>query len=283
VPTLRDIRRRIRSVESTQKITRAMQMVAAAKFNRAQKDVRALRPYAEAVEGLMAQFLQVGAAGDHPLLERETVRRRALVVVASDRGLCGSYNTTVFRSAQEYLRSPSAGDTAVIPLGRRAGDFFRKASVTVLYEHRTLGDRYSPAMAKGLAWQLGRLYSSGEVDRVDVLYTRFVSTLKREITVQPMLGLPRGGEGGTGTPYLIEPSPEVFRTDLLPRVLVTRMMAVLAEVFASEHSARMVAMRSATDNATDLIEQLTLVRNRMRQSAITKELADIVGSAEAMK
>ena len=281
--TLRDIRRRIRSIESTQKITRAMQMVAAAKFNRAQGDVRTLRPYAEGMESLLAHFLQSGHVVEHPLLARDEIKKRALVVVASDRGMCGAYNSSVLRAAVEDLGRPDSGDVAVIPLGKRSLDFFRKQAWEMPYSSM-LGDRLSTAMAEELARNLEKLYLTGDVDQVDVLYTRFISTLKREVIVKSLLGIRLDvEEHAAGVPYLIEPSVEELMADLLPRVLTTRITAVLAEVLASEHSARMIAMQSATDNAEELIEELTLIRNRMRQSAITKELADIVGSAEAMK
>jgi len=283
VATLREIRRRIRSIESTQKITRAMQMVAAAKFSRAQGDVRTLRPYAEGMETLLGHFLRSGHVVDHPLLAREEVKRRVLVVVASDRGMCGAYNSNVLRAAVQELDRPDSGDVAVIPLGKRASDFFRKQAWEIAYDS-VLGDRLSMSKAEDLARNVERLYVTGAVDQVDVLYTRFISTLKREVLVSPLLGIRLDvEEHAAGVPYLIEPSVEELLADLLPRVLTTRITAVLAEVLASEHSARMIAMQSATDNAKELIEELTLIRNRMRQSAITKELADIVGSAEAMK
>jgi len=261
-----------------------MQMVAAAKFARAQADVRTLRPFAEGVEGILENFLRSGALPDHPLLAREEVRRRALVVMASDRGLCGSYNANVLRAAEGELKKESDESMAVIPIGRRATDHFRRRSWKVLFSYRMLGDRLSPPLARELTWHIQRMYVEREVDQVDVVYTRFISTMKREVVVRPMLGIRlEGEEAESGIPYILEPSVEGLLADLLPRVLVSRVTAVLAEVFASEHSARMIAMRLATDNATELIDQLTLIRNRMRQTAITKELADIVGAAEAMK
>jgi F-type H+-transporting ATPase subunit gamma len=284
VATLRDIRRRIRSVESTQKITRAMQMVAAAKFNRAQADVQTLRPFAEGMEGLLAHFLSSGQLAGHPLLAREEVRRRAYVVVASDRGLCGAYNSNILRAAEHELRKADDPEgVAVIPVGRRASDFFGKRSYRVLFSFRELGDRLSAPRAREIAWHIQQLYIKEEVDQIDVLYTRFINTMNREVIVRPMLGIQLDAdEEETGVPYLLEPSVGELLDDLLPRVLFTRVTAMLGEVFASEHSARMTAMQLATDNATELIDQLTLIRNRMRQAAITKELADIVGAAEAI-
>lgn len=261
-----------------------MEMVAAAKFNRAQGDVRTLRPFAEATERLLENYLRSGTPGHHPLLARETVERRALVVVSSDRGLCGAYNSHVLKAAVDELEREETESVGVIPAGRKAADFFRLRRWEVLVSARHLGDRLDAGRARELARQLADLYSTGRVDQVDVVYTRFVTTLKREIVVRPLLGirLERAEETG-GVPYILEPTAEGLLADLLPRVLITRVTALMAETFASEHSARMVAMRSATDNAAELIDQLTLIRNRMRQTAITKELADIVGAAEAMR
>jgi len=288
--TLRDIRRRIRSVQSTRQITKAMEMVAAAKLRKAQARVHDARAYAEGMVQVLAACAAASDAHGHPLLARREVKRRGLIVIASDRGLCGAYNTNLMRAADEYLQE-SGGAARFYPVGRKAAEYLARRK-------RDMGEPVTdlPALAdlrslRELASRVEREFTAGgpgsesRVDQVDLLYTRFKSTMRREVRIERFLPISiedaLAGVARTRD-FLIEPSPaEMFR-GLLPHYARTRLYIALAEANASEHSARMVAMGAANTNAGEMIDRLTLTRNRLRQAVITKEIAEIVGGAEAL-
>lgn len=282
--TLKQIRRRIRSVRSTQQITKAMEMVAAAKLRRAQDRVVASRPYAARI-GAMLEALSA-AAGElrHPLFEERAVVRRALVVVASDKGLCGAYNMNVFRAAERALEGAVHESVELIAVGRRANQYFRKRGWTSPCSVPELGDQVDPMVARGLAQELVAMQLDRRVDRVDLLYTRFVSTVSRRVEQQVVLPVSApASEGSRRSEYIFEPSPQEIFGTLLPRYVENRILQAMAESLASEHSARMVSMGAATKNARELIDHLTLVGNKLRQAAITREISEIVGGAEGLK
>jgi F-type H+-transporting ATPase subunit gamma len=281
--TLKQIRRRIRSVKSTQQITKAMEMVAAAKLRRAQDRVIASRPYAAGVRGMLQNL---AAAGEltHPLFEVRPVRRRALVLIASDKGLCGSYNMNVFRTAERMLAGADRAAIDLVPVGRRANQYFGKRGWKCDLALAELGDQIDPMTARRLAQELVARQMRGEVDKVEVLYTRFLSTVSRRVEVMPVLPVaPEGGEAGPRIDYIYEPSPAAIFQALLPRYVENRILQAMAESLASEHSSRMVSMGSATKNAKEVIDHLTLVGNKLRQAAITREISEIVGGAEGLK
>ena len=282
--TLKQIRRRIRSVRSTQQITKAMKMVAAAKLRRSQDRVVASRPYAARIGAMLEALSAVAGELRHPLFELRPVRRRALVVIASDKGLCGAYNMNVFRAAEKSLEGIDRGTVELVAVGRRANQYFRKRGWTSAYNVAELGDQADPFLARAMAQELVGMQLEGRVDRVDLMYTRFVSTVSRRVEQVAVLPVaPPGSGAGPGLEYIYEPSPEeIFRT-LLPRYVENRLLQAIAESLASEHSARMVSMGAATKNARELIDHLTLVGNKLRQAAITREISEIVGGAEGLK
>jgi F-type H+-transporting ATPase subunit gamma len=284
--SLRIIKRRIRSVQSTQQITRAMEMVAAAKLMRARKDAEAARPYGETMAAMLSQL--AGASGhlDHPLFTKRDQGPHVLLVVSSERGLCGAFNTNVVRRTVQFVEEHREHGVKLLFVGRKAWDYFRRHDYDILHLYRDIGTKAELSLARTVTDQLMDLYLEGEVQAVHLLYTKFISTISRRTVVEKLLNIepPQAAEEqpGSALDYIFEPSPARIFQDLLPRFALVRVMAALLESFASEHSARMVAMSSATKNAEEMIDNLVLQRNRMRQAVITKEIAELVGGAEAL-
>jgi F-type H+-transporting ATPase subunit gamma len=283
--TLRALRRRIRSVQNTQQITKAMEMVAAAKLRRAQARALAARPYAAKLTEMLGNL--AGAASDleHPLFKARPVRTTALVLVTSDRGLCGAYNANLIRAAEHRLRNAPPGTLRLVLVGKKARDYFRRRRYPVLAVHTPVPAEASLDFARELTEDLIGRFLAGEVDRVEVMFTRFITALQRRVVVEPFL--PVGAERQDGPAAsgatLFEPDAERIFAELLPRYATARLFAALADALAAEYSARMIAMGAARKNAGELIDLLVLRRNRLRQAAITKELLDIVGGAEALR
>jgi F-type H+-transporting ATPase subunit gamma len=287
--TLRVLRRRIRSVQNTQQITKAMEMVAAAKLRRAQFRAQAARPYAAKITEMLSNLAGAASELDHPLFKVREVKNTALVLVTSDRGLCGAYNSSLLRAAEQRLRAAAAdprhGTTALILVGKKGRDYFKRRRYPVLAAHTPLPTEASLEFARALTDDLIARFLAGEVDRVEIMFTRFVSALNRRVVVDPFLPVGAGSPqaAAVGGDVIFEPDAATIFAELLPRYATAKLFAALADALASEHSARMIAMGAARKNAGELIDLLTLRRNRLRQAAITKELLDIVGGAEALK
>lgn len=293
--TLKQIRRRIRSVQSTRQITKAMEMVAAAKLRKAQARAGAAMPYAEAMEAALARLATAARTLDHPLFERRPEGRTLLVAVGSDRGLCGGFNTGVTRQAEARIAELGADRVLLQPAGERVARYFRYRGWTFPDPQTALGDQVDLATVRRIAQGAMDRFLGGEVARVELLYTRFQTTARRTLTAATLLPI-AASEEGTGGPaeaagaaeagpamhYLFEPDPQQVLAELLPRYVVTRVLAICASSIAAEHSARMLAMGNATRNAEDVIASLTLTANKLRQAAITKELLEIVGGAEGL-
>jgi F-type H+-transporting ATPase subunit gamma len=288
--TLRDIRRRIRSVQSTQKITRAMKLVAAAKLRRAQDRILAARPYA----GKMAELLGnlVTAAGGtegaaHPLLAQREGPRRQVVIITADRGLAGAFNSNIVRRAAEFIRGSNVAEVTLVVVGRKGRDFFRRREHTIKRAMLGFWDKLAYSHAAELADYLMQQYLDGEVDEVHLIYNEFRSVAVQRPTREQLLPIPRGeGHGdaaGSPVEYIYEPGPEAILGDLLPRHVRMQVFRALMESLAGEYGARMTAMEAATKNASEMINLLTIQYNKARQEKITKELLDIVGGAEALK
>jgi len=287
--TLRDIKRRIKSVKNTQQITKAMEMVAAAKLRRAQGRAVSARPYARGMETMLTNLAATLSAMQHPLTEARPVTKRALIVFASNRGLAGSYNQTIIRYTEAILRGPEGPSIRLVLIGKKLADYFRRRNYPVLATYGDLPDQAALEVAQRLTRQAIDWFRSGEVDAVDLVYSHFVSAMTRHTVRQAFLpiGGAAGADGGAqpaqARDYIFEPDAATLVDRLLPRYVTTRMLQAFAESFASEHSARMLAMGSARKNAGELIDALVLKRNRIRQAAITKEISEIVGGAEALK
>lgn len=284
MPSLRDIRRRIRSVRNTQQITRAMQMVAAAKLRRAQQRVEASRPYANKMKQLLEAL--AGASGEftHPLFEVRPVRREVLVLFSSDRGLCGSFNANLIRRAHLFLKERGPQASLLVPVGKKGMDHFKSRPYPLGQVYQDWQGNLDFERVKAITRYLTELFLAGEADRVHLLYTQFISTVSYRVVLEPFLPItPPAGAASLGTDYIFEPdAPELYGR-LVPAFALTRVQIALAESLASEHGARMFAMSNATANAKEMINSLTLQYNKARQASITKEMLEIVGGAEALK
>ena len=282
--SLKDLRRRIRSVKSTQQITKAMEMVAAAKLRRAQARALAARPYAAKMTEMLANLSGAAAELDHPLFKVREVKSLALVVVTSDRGLAGAYNTNLIRSAEHRLRKSPLGSIQLVLVGKKGRDYFRRRKYPVLASHVDLPPEANLEFVRRLIHDLIGYFTNGTVDRVEVQYTQFISALQRRIVTEVFLPV-GGGEAKAAkdSNAIFEPDAATIFGELLPRYATGKLFAALADSLASEHSSRMIAMGSARKNAGELVDALTLLRNRLRQATITKEISEIVGGAEALK
>jgi F-type H+-transporting ATPase subunit gamma len=285
--TLRDIQRRIRSVQSTQKITRAMKLVAAAKLRRAQERILSARPYANKMAELLGNLVSGADGATHPLLEQREGPRRQIVIITADRGLAGAFNANILRRAVELIRESSAADVTLVVVGRKARDFFRRRPHTVKRDMIGFWDRLAYSHAAELADAFMQSYLDNEVDEVFLLYNEFRSVALQRPVRQQLLPIPRteaaDGEAMAPVDYIYEPGPAEILGDLLPRHVRMQVYRALMESLAGEYGARMTAMEAATKNAKEMIDVLTIQYNKARQEKITKELLDIVGGAEALK
>lgn len=281
--SLRDLRRRIRSVASTQKITQAMKMVAAAKLRRAQEKADAARPYGEAIEEMLQALGQGASRRSSPFLEPRAVHHAGFIVVTGDRGLSGPYNSTLLRRAAQAM-ADATQSPRIIAVGRKARDHYRRRGYEVISEFAPMGDEPSYEQARAIAAAVARTYLEGEADSFELVYTRKMSTMHGQPVAQRLLPLGSVSDASTrhGASFLFEPSAEAVLALLLPHYIEVLIYRALLEAKAMEHAARMMAMDSATRNADTLMRQLTLQRNRARQAAITQEIAEIVGGAAAL-
>ncbi|HXQ21700.1 MAG TPA: ATP synthase F1 subunit gamma [Candidatus Acidoferrales bacterium] len=282
--SLKIIRKRISSVKSTQKITKAMKMVSAAKLRRAQDAATAVRPYAEKLTGLLRNVAARVEGGAHPLLQtRPEVRTIHLLVVTADRGLCGGFNTNIIRKTEQFLNEQGRDRVRLTIVGRRGFDYFKRRPVTIADKHINLFGGPNSELARTIGEQLAREFADGGTDAVYVVYNQFRSALVQVPTLQQLLPIAAETGAGESLDYLYEPNPAVLLDRLLRQYVTVFIHRAFLEATASEHGARMTAMDSATSNASDMIERLTLEMNRARQATITKELMEIVGGAEALK
>ncbi|MBL6629094.1 MAG: F0F1 ATP synthase subunit gamma [Ilumatobacteraceae bacterium] len=293
--TERALRSRIKSMQATKKITRAMELIAGSRIVKAQQRVQAAVPYSEQITEVVRDLAAAGASSDLPLLVgRDEVRTTCYVVISADRGLCGGYNAGVQRAAEGEIKADVAAGRGytVVPVGRKAEGYFRFRQYKLGTAFGGFSDAPSYADAKQIGEYVVDLYASGEVDRVELVYTRFISAGSQEVVLRPLVPLSAdtvaGGDGkagstdGSGGDYEFEPDPTTILETLLPRYVEARIFAALLNAAASEHAFRQRAMKSATDNAEDLISNLSIVMNRARQDAITTEIMEIVGGAEAL-
>ena len=282
--TLRDIQRRIRSVQSTQKITRAMKLVAAAKLRRAQERILAARPYATKMSELLGNLVTAEDGATHPLLEQRAGPRRQIVVITADKGLAGAFNSNILRRSLDLVRESSAADLTLVVVGRKARDFYRRRPYTVKRDLVGFWDRLAYGHASELAEFFMQQYLQDAVDEVWLLYNEFRSVAVQRPVRTLLLPIPRtDAPGAEAVDYIYEPGPEAILGDLLPRHVRMQVYRALMESLAGEYGARMTAMEAATKNAKEMIEVLTIQYNKARQEKITKELLDIVGGAEALK
>ena len=293
MPSLQDLRRKIASVKNTQKITKAMKMVAAAKLKRAQDRILEARPYAHKLRGVVANLGEHASRTSHPLLHKRDGNKTELLVVTSDRGLCGAFNANILLRAFEVLSAhQNSGEQVTVSLvGRKSVDFFRRRSWSIRQEWPGVFDRLSYEHALDIGRDIVQQYNEGAFDQLYVVYNEFKSVMQQRVIIEKLLPIealeeektsPESSVGPKGS-YLYEPDEDELLETLLPKHFEVQAFRVLLESAAAEQAARMTAMDGATRNAGELIKKVTLFYNKTRQAAITKELMDIVGGAEALK
>lgn len=288
--TLREVKKRIKSVISTRRITAAMEMVAAANLRRAQQRVEQTKPYAAKLDQMLSH-LASASTGEimHPYFEERPVKRRTLVVVTSDKGLCGAFNANVIRQANRLLKESQAQgiETELFLIGKKGNDFFKSRDWPILKIEEDWRGALDYNRARGIVRFLTDRFVDGTTDEIGLIYTTFISLAKYKVTIQNYLPVPKPEVGddeaaGTAKEYIFEPDSAHIYAALMPSYATTKMVTALAESFASEHGSRMVAMNAATTNAGDMIDNLNLVYNKARQGQITKELLEIISGANAL-
>jgi F-type H+-transporting ATPase subunit gamma len=286
----RALRSRIRSVQSTKKITRAMELIAATRVAKAQQRAAAARPYSENLTGVIQHLAEAGGVTDHPLLQTPAkVDKVAFVVITSDRGLAGGYNSSVIKAAEREIdaRRNQGADYSLILIGKKAEGHFRFRNYKIDAAFNGISDTPTYADAQAVGEVVAEKFSSGEVQEVVLCFTRFLSVGTQVVSVRQFMPLSGVGqeasdEARSQAGYEFEPAPETILESLLPRYVTARLFAALLDSAASEHASRQRAMKAATDNAQELIVKLSRVMNRARQDAITTEITEIVGGAEAL-
>jgi F-type H+-transporting ATPase subunit gamma len=283
MPALVDIRRRIRSVKSTQQITKAQKMVSAAKLRRAQEAMFAARPYARKMMEVLNSLASRADPKLHPLLEERGDEKVLLVVVTADRGLCGGFNANIIRTATRFIRERGDRDLALGLLGRKGRDFFRRRKLKVRFERLGIFQALRYATAREIAGDLIGGYTRCEVDQVYLLYNEFKSVVQQRIVVERLLPVERLALNPTepALDYLYEPAPAAIFAEIMPKHVEIQVWRALLESAAAEHGARMAAMDAATNNAGEMIDRLSLYMNKVRQAAITKEIIEVVSGAGA--
>lgn len=289
---LRDIKKRITSVQSTRQITRTMEMVSTAKIKRAQERIESARPYALAMMELLGNVTRYAKGAAHPLLAERDVRSRVVVIpVTSDRGLAGAFNSSILRMTDDYLRDLTAEGAKVdiIAVGKKAAAYFMYRGLQPIAVYRDISDKPTFADAKAIANQVIRGYSEGEIDEVVVIFNRFVNVAEQSPEMHRLLPIAAtvlddaAEKSDVSAEYVFEPDAEEVLGDLLPTYIEALIFRSLMESAASEHGARRKAMKSATDNASEMITTLSRVYNRARQAAITTEISEIIGGAAALE
>ncbi len=291
----RILRGRIKSMQATKKITRAMELIAGSRIVKAQQRVQAAVPYSEQITEVVKDLAAAGGSSDSPLLlGRDEIRTTCYIVISADRGLCGGYNSGVQRAAEGEIKADTLGgkDYRIVTSGRKAEGYFKFRNYNVAASFGGFSDSPSYENAREIAQAAVAMYESGEVDRIELVYTRFITPGSQEVVLRPLVPLTseaiEGGDGkagstdGSGGDYEFEPDPSTILDTLIPRYVEARVYAALLNAAASEHAFRQRAMKSATDNAEELINNLSIVMNRARQDAITTEIMEIVGGAEAL-
>jgi F-type H+-transporting ATPase subunit gamma len=296
VATLREIRRRISGTVSTQKITKAMKMVAAAKLRRAQDGIVSARPYARTMGALMRHLVATAEGVSHPLFEQREVKRVLVVVVTADRGLCGAFNGNIVKATLDHVKRAYAhlqqtpDGVRLLTVGKKGTDFFAKREYPRLGQYVGIFASLNPGVARGIAEQIVSGFLACEYDRVDVVYNEFKNVIQQRVIVEQYLPImpeeitkPEIGTAAPLVDYIYEPSSREIIDAMIPKHLNFQMWRILLESNAAEQGARMTAMGNATENAKELLRDLTLSYNKARQAGITKELLEITSGAEALK
>lgn len=283
MPNTLDLKRRIRSVKNTEQLTRAMKMVAAARLRRSQEQILAARPYAHRMHEVLARLARCTDAGHHPLLAERGDERVEILVITSDRGLCGGFNSSIIRRTEAFLAEPGRSDATLHIVGRRAADYFKGKPVTIHSSYADVFRDFSFTRAREIGQDMIQRFMKGELDAVYIIYNQFKSAIQQNVVVEKLLPLVRiEAAAAVRHEYIYEPPPEQLLDALLHRHVNVQLWAALLESNAAENGARMVAMDAATKNAGELIDKLTLQMNRIRQAAITREIIEVVSGSDAL-
>ncbi len=291
MPSLKNLRRRIRTVSNTKLITRAMRSVAASKMRRAQERRDKARPYTRNLQKLVARLVNQTGLEGQPLAEKREVRKRLVLVFSSDRGLCGAFNATILRYAHQYLNSLDTGETDLYIIGRRANVFFQKHHCNIVRAHGDFLGNVDVTRILEIAEELSDSFLKSDYDRIEMVYNIAVSAMTYTPKIDTFLPLDENeliaslGEEETqrGVEYIFEPDTHTLLKEFLPMYVKTKLLYTFVDAFAAEHQARMIAMTTANENCEELMNTLTLQLNKARQASITKELLEIVSGAEALK
>jgi F-type H+-transporting ATPase subunit gamma len=282
IQSFRQLKDRIKSIENTRKITRAMEMVSAAKLNKAKSIFLSSKPYFANLERVLANFLSDAQPISHPLLEeRKDKKAIAILVIASDAGLCSIYNHSVIKTAENFAQSIGKQKARIITVGKEAFGFFKKTDFVVINSYLGLRGKFSEDMAAEMVGELKELFITKRVDEIWAVYTHFSPSLRHKPAIEKLFNIEY--EQKKRRYYTLEPGKEVILNKLISDYVAGKIRMMLLDSFTAEHSARMLAMKLATDNADELIETLTLLKNKARQAAITKEVLEIANSAEALR
>ena len=284
MPNLLDIRRRIRSVKNTQQLTKAMKTVSAAKLRRAQERVFAARPYADQLKRVLGNLTTRLENVTHPLLEVRPEEKILFIIVTADRGLCGAFNSNIIRTAQGFIREHKDQTISLLAVGRKGRDFFRRRTVPIRAEFVNIFSHLDYGHARDISDAVIQAYTNAEVDAVYIVYNEFKSVIQQRVVVEKVLPLSPGDlkETESQPDYIFEQPPQEIFNRLLPRYVEIQIYRALLESAASEHGARMASMDTASRNAGDMIDMLTLNMNRIRQAAITREIIEVVSGAGAL-
>ena len=283
--SLKVIRRRIRSVTNTKQITKAMQMVAAARLRKAQARLETSRPYASKMQEILENLSAVSGFVENPLFKKREVKKTLLILITSDRGLCGSYNSNLINFTNSMLSQYSPQGVELGLIGRKGFDFYKRRSWPIRFNYLQAGGSIPFVQIKELTHQTVESFLAGQVDEVFLIYTKFLNLTVRKIASEKFLNIEKPSEKKEpqALDYIFEPTPAEIFNSLLPRYCITKIQMAILESGTSEQSARMLAMQQATKNAEEMVEHLTLVRNKARQASITKEILEIASGAEALK
>lgn len=280
---LREIRKKLRSIENIKKITQAMEMVAASRLRRAQAKAEKARPYASKLKNILDALVLIGDDLKHPLITKRAVKKVGLVIVSADRGLCGGYNNAIFLAAEKFLKDIPAKSVELILIGRKSIDHFSNKKWNVRKKIKEWGGKISFPEIKALSEELISVFLNGELDEIWIDYTQYVTLSSRKVLIEKFLNIDKPKPEKTAAPlnYILEPNASDIFADILPRYCITRVQMALDESYASELAARVLSMRAATKNAEEMMEKLTLKRNKMRQTGITREMIEIISGADS--
>lgn len=281
--TLREIRTRLRSVENIKQITKAMEMVAAARLKRAQARAEQSRPYISKMKSILESLASSSSDGKHPFMQSRIIKKTGLFVVTADRGLCGSYNTNILSAADKFLKNHTRDSVDLILMGRKAIDHYRQGPWKIRHKVFEDGEKQDVSQVRAFAHQLGNWFIDGELDDIWIIYTHFINIMSRKVIIEKFLNIREPAKNKPALNYIYEPSTEAVFDEILPRFLVGKLHTAFDEAYASELAARIVSMRTATKNAEEMIYNLTLTRNKVRQAGITKEMLEIINGAEGLK